>query len=90
MFRMHRLILQGCKKQSDDFKTHTCKSQGSKVHDEFFFRTFFFFLFIIFSLSSELSAFWLLIHLRNNQKVSMHLNCFVQHGIRKVFPVQLP
>jgi hypothetical protein len=49
-----------------------------------------FFLFIIFSLSSELSAFLLLIHLRNNQKVSMHLNCFVQHGIRKVFPVQLP
>ena len=91
---------QGCSEYTAWFYTdvkdratilkHTHVSHKVRKFMMNFFSNLLFFLFIIFSLSSELSAFWLLIHLRNNQKVSMHLNCFVLHGIRKVFPVQLP
>ncbi len=41
--RKHRLILQGRKRKSDDFKTHTCKSRVRTVHDEQFGSNLLFF-----------------------------------------------
>ena len=94
MFRMHRLILQGCKRQSDDFKTHTCKSQGSKVHDEFFFEPSFFYVsyFYVsyFSIVIETFRRLIFIHLRYHpKKLPTPLHSSVRHGIHEALTEKL-